>query len=100
MQNVLCNLPNEKSIFSFVCRALTDIPGVAGANYPVVPKEIPDASLVRFPLHAGHSNLGEILIKVADPLAFAPYESYLKNFCYMVAVILEERYQRRLNEET
>ena len=99
MQNVLCNLPNEKSIFSFVCRGLTDIPGVAGANYSVIPKEITDASLVRLPLHVGHSNLGEILIKVADPLAFAPYESYLKNFCYMVAVILEERYQRRLNEE-
>jgi two-component system, cell cycle sensor histidine kinase and response regulator CckA len=99
MQSVLCSLPDEKSIFSFVLRGLTDIPGVAEAGYSVTPTEKTDESQVRLPLHVGTSNRGEISIKVSDPLAFAPYAVYLKNFCFMVAVVLEERHQHRLNEE-
>jgi two-component system, cell cycle sensor histidine kinase and response regulator CckA len=99
MQSVLCNLPDEKSIFSFVIRGLADIPGVAEAAYSDTPTEKTDESQVRLPLHVRTSNGGEILIRVSDPLAFGPYEAYLKNFCFMVAVILEERHQHRLNEE-
>jgi two-component system, cell cycle sensor histidine kinase and response regulator CckA len=99
MQSALSNLPDEEAIFSFVCRGLEVIPGVAGVSYSVTSKEMADASLVSFPLGVGLSDRGAILIEVSDPTAFVPYDSYLKNFCFTVAVILEERHQRRLIEE-
>ncbi len=99
MQSVLWSLPDEESIFSFVCRGLTDLPGVAEASIAASREEITDASLRRFPFQVGPVHLGELLLKVADPAAFAPYEAYLKNFCFMMAVILEERRQRQLLEE-
>src|SRR3972149_31109 len=98
MQSILPNLPDETSIFQFVCRGLMDIPGVAAVSYSGVPQENLDPSLARFPLTVSSSSYGELLLRVSDPLAFAPYEDYLKNFSFMVAVILEERSQRRLNE--
>ncbi len=99
MQNVLCNLPDERSIFSFVCRGLADLPGVAGASHDPAVEEAADAALQRFSLQVGASRWGELVVRVSDPVAFDPYKPYLNNFAFMVAVILEERRQRRLNEE-
>jgi len=99
MQNVLCNLPNEQTIFSFVCRGLTDLPGVAEVNHVATAKSVDATVLLRLPLHAGGAHWGDLLIKISDPVAFLPYEPYLKNFVFMVAVILEERQQRQLNAE-
>ena len=99
MQNVLCNLPDERSIFSFVCQGLADMPGIAAVRHRIVPAEIADPALVRLPLTVGDSSFGELLITVSDPAALAVYSDYLSNFCFMIAVILEERHQRRLNEQ-
>jgi len=98
MQSIVISLPDEKSIFSFVCRGLLDMPGVIGAHYTDTVQEQVDAPIIRLPLLLGESCRGEILITVADSEAFAPYLDYVKNFCYMLAVILEERSQRRQNE--
>lgn len=99
MQNMLCNLPDERSIFSFVCQGLGDMPGITAVSHRNTPGEIADPAVVRFPLTVGDSNFGELLITVSDPGALAAYEDYLSNFCFMVAVILEERRQRLLNEQ-
>jgi PAS domain S-box-containing protein len=99
MQSVLCNLPDERSIFSFVCRGLADLPGVAGTTHDPTGGEATDAAQQRFPLQVGSAHWGDLLVRVSDEAAFAPYRSYLNNFVFMVAVILEERRQRRLNEE-
>ena len=56
-----------------------------------------DASTVRIPLLVGQTPRGELLFAVSDPQAFAPYLDYLNNFFFMLAVILEERSQRRQN---
>jgi len=98
MQSVLGSLPDEKSIFGFVCRGLTDIPGVAEARFSVAPGEIIDKEYIRYPLHVGIAKYGDLLIRVSDMSAFMPYEPYLKNFSLMVAVILRERDLRRVNE--
>lgn len=95
MQNVMCNLPDQESILSFVCRGLVDIPGVAEVRYFDCRQERLEQAVVRLPLLIGGACLGELSIRVSDPAAFAPYEEYLENFCFMVAVILEERTQRR-----
>ena len=99
MQNVLCNLPDEKSIFGFVCRGLADLPGIAVARHGEPAECDAGDVLHRLPLQVGSSDWGNLWVGVSDPEAFAPYEAYLKNFVFMVAVILEERRQRRLNEQ-
>jgi signal transduction histidine kinase len=99
MQSVVGNLPDEQSIFSFVCRGLCDLPGVANPSFAAVAGALASPSRVRFPLQIGRSNWGELTVEVMDPATFAPYEPYLQNFCFMLAVIIEERHQRRLNEQ-
>jgi signal transduction histidine kinase len=94
MQNVMSNLPNQRSIRNFVCRGLKDMPGVAEVRYFDSRQESVDVSVVRFPLLVGNSFLGELAIRVSDAEAFTPYVEYLENFCFMMAVILEERNQR------
>ncbi|MFT3869661.1 MAG: PAS domain S-box protein [Nibricoccus sp.] len=99
MQNVLCNLPDEASIFSFICRGLGDMPGVMEVSHLTVANGSGNAELRHFPVQAGQTHWGDLIFKLSDPGLFEPYEAYLRNFIYMVGVILEERRQRRLNEE-
>ncbi|NVN89650.1 MAG: response regulator [Desulfuromonadales bacterium] len=98
MQSIVISLPDEKSIFSFVCRGLLDIPGVSEVCYANAAREQSDEAVFRFPLFLGETYRGELLFTVKDAEAFVPYEDCLKNFCYMLAVILEERSQRAKNE--
>lgn len=98
MQGILGTLPDEQSIFSFVCRGLIDIPGVAEVHCLNQPKETSDASIVRFPLFSDNSRRLVLSIKISDPSAFALYKDFLANFCFILTVILDERHQRRLIE--
>ncbi len=97
MQSLVIGLPDEKSIFSFVCRGLLDIPGVSKVRYAHTTKKQAEGLTVRFPLLIGEICHGELLFSIKDQEVFAPYEDYLKNFCYMLAVILGERSQRLQN---
>jgi PAS domain S-box-containing protein len=98
MQSIVVNLPDEHSVFSFVCRGLTDVPGVARAEYSPSPSESLPASVTRLSISAGSFSKGELLLTVTDPEAFAPYLEYLQNFSFMLGVIFEERRQRDLVE--
>ncbi|KAF0235043.1 MAG: multi-sensor signal transduction histidine [Desulfovibrionaceae bacterium] len=95
MQSMVNNLPNEESIFHFVCRGLMDVPGVADVRR--APADTGDASpsSVLLPIKTDKAYWGELAVTVADNSLFAPYLDYLHNFCFMLAVILEERSQRR-----
>jgi signal transduction histidine kinase len=95
MQSIVISLPDEKSIISFVCRGLLDIPGVTGVHYHETPQEQADSSTVRIPLFIGETYQGVLSFTIDAPEVFAPYWDYLRNFCYVLAVILEERRQRR-----
>ncbi|MFT3781887.1 MAG: ATP-binding protein [Nibricoccus sp.] len=99
MQSVLCNLPDETSIFSFVGRGLLDVPGVAKVEHSLETSPKLEQGRVRYPLQAGESRWGELVVTLSDQERFRPYEAYVLNFCVMVAMILEERKQRRLNQE-
>ena len=98
MQSVVGSLPDEASIFSFVCRGLTDVPGVAEVRYSKELSTTPDVCVTCLPLKRGNSTYGELQLTLADPAAFAPYKSYLENFNAMLTILLEERNQRRLIE--
>ena len=99
MQSYVISLPDEKSIFSFVCRGLLDLPGVSGVRYSgSVQDQADEATTVTIPILLGEKCRGAMLLAVDDRELFTPYLDYLKNFCYMLAVILEERSQRCQND--
>ncbi len=98
MQSIVISLPDEKSMFSFVCRGLRDLPGVSEVRYVDASQEQTDKASIRIPLLIGEISRGELWFTLTDPDAFAPYLDYLKNFCFMLAVILEERRQRQQNK--
>jgi PAS domain S-box-containing protein len=98
MQSVLDSLPNEDSIRSFITRGLSEMPGVMAARICDAPGELPGQDYIRFPLQVGGVCKGELLVSCNDPAAFQPYAEYVQNFCFMLAVILEERQQRRQRE--
>lgn len=98
MQSMLVALPDKKSIFSFMCHGLRDLPGVSSVRYADTTLQLTDPSLAAFPLVANHISHGALLFTLSDPQAFFPYKEYLANFCIMMAVVLEERDLRHENE--
>ncbi|MFZ5428136.1 MAG: two-component system sensor histidine kinase NtrB [Thermodesulfobacteriota bacterium] len=95
IQSVLNNLPDETSIFNFVSRGLADLPGVAGVSFTGPEQPGGPPGNLSLPLPIGESVKGYLHLRLSDREAFAPYEDYLGNFCFMLAVILEERAHRR-----
>ena len=99
MQSIVIGLPDEKEIFSFICHGLLDIPGVAAVYYSDAKKQSEnEPSTIRLPLQIGETCRGALYFAVTNADLFDPYLDYLKNFCFMLTVILEERRQRRQNE--
>lgn len=100
MQSIVLNLPDLNSINSFVCRGLTDIPGVDKVAISTQkiepPKELNDK--VYFTIKQFDNFYGELEIELNNPNEFAPYLDYVNNFVFMLGVILEERNQRAQNE--
>lgn len=95
MQSVLGSLPDETAIRDFVCRGLAEMPGVLEVEWSMEPKAAPE--FVRtFPIRLGASHSGRLFFRLSDAAAFLPYQPYLENFCFMLAVVLEERRQRSL----
>ena len=99
MQSILINLPNEESVFSFVCRGLQDIPGVAKVEYCQKPPTEAEEDRVDVPVEIDSDHFGYILLFLEDDDAFSPYSDYISNFIFTVAVILVERKQRRLRDK-
>lgn len=108
MQSMLAQLPEDQSIHHFVCRGLEDIPGVTrswfvseSTSSPSQPNQSNQESPYqhRFVLRIDEQCYGELMVQVADEQSFLPYKAYVHNLVFMVAVILEERRQRNLNEQ-
>lgn len=100
MQNVVINLPDLKSIFSFVCRGLQDIPGVDNVsiyNEPVTEKEKSD-KIFYFDISLNNFCYGEVKIYLNERELFLPYLAYIQNFVFMLGVILEEKKKQDLNQ--
>ncbi len=98
LQNMLSQLVDKEAMVSFVCRGLEEIPGVAAATYrPENTGTSSDPQTVHFLLQCNRSHYGEICLSLAMPDNFKPYQTYISNLCFMIAVILEERRQGQLN---
>lgn len=99
MQSVMWSLPDENSIFSFVCKGLQDLPGVGEVRYVAGAVSVNDPNIHTFSLSIGGAYNGALQIRVVDPTTFLPYKRYLENFSFMVAVILEERKRRSVEAD-
>ena len=78
-------------------QGLGDVPGVSLVAFQASVANGKDSSL-RFRLTAGSSDFGELAFSVTDSEAFAPYIDHIRNFSFTVALIMEERQQRRVIE--
>jgi len=96
MQSLLNNLPDKNSIFSFVCRGLNDIPGVQKVTHFENNTKAESPDIYKFPITRAQNNYGELHIQVSDRASFMPYYDYLKNFTFMIELILEERNQSEI----
>lgn len=99
MQTVLISLPETDSFFSFICRGLEDLPGIASVRHSFDKKPIVDDSVVLFMLSRSGVSYGQIELVVSDYDQYLPYDDCLRNFMFMVEIILEERRQKRLSVE-
>lgn len=101
MQSIVLNLPNLKSISSFVCKGLKDIPGVENVTFLL--EGIEDKKELRTWVYIAIEQFdnfyGELEIELTTPDEFSPYLEYVNNFVFMLGVILEERHQREQNEQ-
>ena len=98
LQGMMGQLPDESRICSFVCQGLQDLPGIGRVRYEGSPADATaNDSEVVFPVEISHHGYGRFIATLADPGRFAPYEDYVRNLCFMVAVVLEERRQRADN---
>ncbi|CCG41154.1 sensor histidine kinase [Magnetospirillum molischianum] len=98
MQSVIAILP-EGAVIPFVLEGFADLPGVATVAFDPDPNRVAGQGSVAFSLSMGGSTSGNLLVDVVESATFAPYCDYLRNFCFMVAVILEERRLRRLTAQ-
>ncbi len=94
MQSVVTSLPDD-SILPFVTQGLVDVPGVTRVQFMAQPSADGEDAALRFRLACSAREHGELLFTVSNATAFAPYADHLRNFAFMLAVILEERQQRR-----
>jgi len=100
MQSMVGSLPDEQSISNFVCRGLADLPGVKSAEWLREEVQTADsAKTLLLPIDIDGSPPRQLVLHLSDAALFSPYTEYLKNFCFMLTVILAERYQRELNEQ-
>ena len=99
MQSIVGSLPEEKSIFDFMCKGLRDIPGVDDVQ--LLKGSLPTANEYNriLPIGTGENPKHSLAFHLSSPETFNPYEDYLKNFCFMISVILEERRLRTLNDQ-
>lgn len=97
MQTVMSSLPTKKSIYDFICRGLTDIPGISAAHFETANEPLLSSQEIRFPVPSDSKREDVLVLRVNDQRAFRHYHNYIQNFCHMVGVILKDCEQRRLS---
>ncbi len=102
MQNMIVGLPDTVSIYNFVCRGLSFLPGVVSITHTDPGAQTADTkdNVFEYRVVMGKSDYGALRIETVDRETLAAYDPYLKNFAFMISVILEERRQRAENEES
>lgn len=96
MQSVVASLP-ETSILPFVVQGLSDIDIFGEVEYRPEPLKEPD-SPKRFTLTSNTGQYGELVFHPPDEARFSPYNAHIRNFLFMLVLILDERRHRVIVE--
>lgn len=98
MQSMLINLPDKESIINFVCRGLIDIPGIKSIEFSETDFIEAPANKSVLSLKREQNFYGSFILEISNKEEFAPYWDYIKNFMFMLEVILEERHKSEIIE--
>jgi putative two-component system response regulator len=96
MQSVIASLP-DSSILPFVVQGLSDIDFFGRVEYRPEARAEADTDW-RYALASNTGRYGEILFHPHDAERFAPYDGHLRNFLFMLVLILDERRHRGIAE--
>lgn len=99
IQNMLRGLKDEKTIFGFSARGLEEMPGTETVSYQTERfshKPVNKKNIFNFPIYINETHFGEFIFEISDETALSPYIPYIRNLCYMIAVIIEERRQQAI----
>lgn len=94
IQSVVSQLPDQESVVSFLCRGLSDVPGVVAVE--VLPADGEESRLV-LAVRSNQHDYCRLRFQLDDEAAFGAYMPFVQNVVMMVGTILEERRQRFLN---
>jgi PAS domain S-box-containing protein len=97
MQSLLGGLPDQASVFAFVARGLSFVPGIAKAEFVTAAEGALPGGATIFPLRGRAVSWGQLVLQLSDPGAYAPYDSNVRNFVVMLVLILDERAERMAN---
>jgi PAS domain-containing protein len=100
LQGMLGQLPDQRAVCDFVRRGLEDVPGVRGVRYLDSEAMRADVSTTedrQFLIEYSGRSYGAMVVSLAEHALFEPYEAYIRNLCFMVAAVLEERRQRAVS---
>ncbi len=98
MLDVIGTLPDEASVFAFLCEGIRDFPGVSAVLRCNGHSGSINHNVHTIPLLSSEFSYGELQITIEDAAAFFPYVVYLKNLCFMVSTIVAARDSRRQDE--
>lgn len=106
IQGMVAHLPDKEQVMRFVCRGLKDIPGIDNIDYLIYkdclkPEQAdsPKSELLhKIEIKLEGCQHGELIFHISDAALFEPYLPFLENLGNMLAVLFEERRQRRLNK--
>ncbi len=107
LQSMVTLLPDQTSMLRFICQGLEDIAGVKSLKYRIftegaLPPSVdfsPSTDRFRiFPVNYKEIAYAELVFEITESEDFEPYVPFLINFSNMLAVIFEEKEQRKLNQ--
>lgn len=95
IQSTAGQLPNDVDVVAFICRGLEEVPGVDRV-WHAGEQAFLDNGVQRFPIRFGTTSHGDLCVSATSLDEFTPYSPHIQNLVFIVAVMLEERRQRRI----
>jgi PAS domain S-box-containing protein len=98
MQNLLGQLPDERSIRDFLARGIMDLPGVEHTEFMKGDAPSPVGSST-WPLSVHGRKAWIMAVRLKHPNDFSPYAPFVGNLCFMAAIMLERVAERAMAEQ-
>lgn len=93
IESMVSHLPDEETIFAFVCRGLESVPGVTQVSYTSNNETFHSDHSI--PITIDNYQFGTLFFCLSCSADFNCYLPYLDNLCHMLAVMFDLRQQRK-----